>query len=74
MVKTTIYLGEELKAAVSRVAAENATSEAEIIREAIRARVSLESPPRPKTPLFAEGLGDPTVAQRVDELLGGFGG
>jgi hypothetical protein len=71
MVKTTVYLPEDLKAAISRVAAENATSEAEIIREALRDRVHRDSTGLPLVPLFPEGLGDETVAERVDELLHG---
>lgn len=73
MVKTTVYLPEDLKAAVSRVAAENDLSEAEVIREALRDRVARDRTPRPTIPLFAEGLGDETFSERVDELLSGFG-
>lgn len=73
MVKTTLYLPEDLKAAIARVAAERATSEAELIREALREKVRREPASRPTVPLFEEGLGDPTVAERVDELLAGFG-
>jgi hypothetical protein len=73
MVKTTLYLPTDLKAAIERVAAERATSEAEIIREALREKVDRERPARPQIPLFSEGFGDETVAERVDELLRGFG-
>lgn len=73
MVKTTVYLPEDLKAALSRVAAEGALSEAELIRQALREKVSRERRGRPRVPLFAEGLGDPTASERVDELLAGFG-
>ena len=73
MVKTTVYLPEELKATLSRVAAERSISEAELIREALSEKVSAATETRPRVALFAEGLGDETAAERVDELLGGFG-
>lgn len=73
MVKTTVYLPDQLKAALARVAAERAISEAELIREALRDKVSTATAERPRVGLFAEGLGDPTAAERVDELLADFG-
>jgi hypothetical protein len=73
MVKTTVYLPEDLKASLERVAAEQNRSEAELIREAIRVLVSVGAPVKPRVPLVATGLGDPTAAERVDELLDGFG-
>ncbi len=73
MVKTTVYLPEELKAAVERAAAAEGRSEAELIREAIRRAVADRAGQRPRIPLVAEPLGDPTAAGRVDELLAGFG-
>ena len=74
MVKTTVYLPDELKAALSRVAAERAVSEAELIREALAEKVAASTATRPRVALFAQGLGDPEAAERVDELLDGFGG
>jgi Arc/MetJ-type ribon-helix-helix transcriptional regulator len=73
MVKTTVYLPEDLKASLERVAAERGRSEAELIREAIRTLVGDGAPARPRVPLVAMPLGDPTAAERVDELLDGFG-
>lgn len=70
MEKTTVYLPRELKESLHRVALEHDTSDAEIIREAIAARVSRERR-RPRGALFASG--DPTLSERVDELLDGFG-
>jgi plasmid stability protein len=67
--KTTVYLPDDLKAAVKRAAQERGVSEAEIIRESIRAGVSANKP-RPRGALFA---GSEPVARRVDELLEGFG-
>ena len=73
MMKTTVYLPEDLKASLERVAAEKGRSEAELIREAIRALVGGGAPAKPRIPLMATGLGDPTAAERVDELLEDFG-
>lgn len=73
MMKTTVYLPEDLKASLQRVAAERGRSEAELIREAIRALVGERMPAKPKVPLVAAPLGDPTASERVDELLDGFG-
>ena len=73
MMKTTVYLPEDLKASLERVAAEQGRSEAELIREAIRALVGSGAPAKPRVPLVATGLGDPNAAERTDELLDGFG-
>jgi hypothetical protein len=67
MNKTTIYLPDDLKAALERTAAESGRSKAELIREGI----ALVTAPRPRGPLFSSG--DPMFAHRVDELLVGFG-
>jgi Arc/MetJ-type ribon-helix-helix transcriptional regulator len=69
MVKTTVYLPEKLKRQVKRAAARTKRSEAEVIRDAIATVMRWQSAPKPRLPLFAEGLGDPTIAERVDELL-----
>lgn len=73
MIKTTVYLPEALKAALTRVAAEKAISEADLIRQALKEKVASETAVRPRTALFEQGLGDETAAERVDELLAGFG-
>jgi len=73
MVKTTVYLPDDLKASLSRVASERAISEAELIREALREKVSSATATRPRVALFADGLGDESAAERVDDLLAGFG-
>ena len=64
--KTTVYLPDELKTALEREARRRGSSEAEVIREAVRAAVSR---PRPTAGIIA---GEP-LADRVDELLAGFG-
>jgi Arc/MetJ-type ribon-helix-helix transcriptional regulator len=73
MQKTTIYLPEALKAAVERAASEERRSEAELIREAIAEKLAQRNRTPPRVPLRAEGLGDPLAAERVDDLLDGFG-
>ncbi|WP_343600041.1 CopG family transcriptional regulator [Mycobacterium sp.] len=69
MDKTTVYLPDELKAAVKRAAKQRGVSEAEVIRDSIRAGVA-GARPRPRGGLFA---GPEPAARRVDELLAGFG-
>jgi Arc/MetJ-type ribon-helix-helix transcriptional regulator len=71
MKKTTVYLPEDLDAALKRASARQGRSEAEIIREAMRNFIESMPPPRPRLPLFRSG--DPTLAERVDEELDGFG-
>jgi plasmid stability protein len=73
MFKTTLYLPEELKKALERRAAEEGLSEAALIRRALQQEVGDASPVRPRVPLFEVDLGDPNLAERVDELLEGFG-
>jgi hypothetical protein len=69
MKKTTVYLPDELKAAVEHVAAQRHVSEADVIRAAIAAEVRL-SRPKPRGSLYR---GAEPIAERVDELLAGFG-
>ena len=72
MKKTTVYLPDDLKAALERTAAAQGRSEAELIREAVRKLTQDAEQPRPRLPLFSSG--DPTLAERVDEeLKKGFG-
>jgi hypothetical protein len=67
--KTTLYLTEELKAAVRSAAARQGVSEAEVIRQSIRQVVGA-SRPRPRGGLFSSGQ---PIARQADELLAGFG-
>jgi hypothetical protein len=67
--KTTLYLPEDLKLAVKRAAAERGVSEAEVIRESIRAAVGGVRP-RPCGALYSSGQ---PIARDAEELLAGFG-
>ena len=69
MEKTTLYLPDDLKAAVKRAAARQRISEAEVIRQSIRQVVGAVRP-RPCGGLFSSGH---PIARRTDELLSGFG-
>jgi hypothetical protein len=70
--RTTIYLPDDLKAALERTAAANGTTEAEVVRGALSAATQEHAHPEPRIPLFASG--DATLAERVDEeLAAGFG-
>jgi Arc/MetJ-type ribon-helix-helix transcriptional regulator len=71
MKKTTVYLPDEVKAGLERVAGETGRSEADLIRDAVRALLEGQRRPRPKVPLFDSG--DPTLAERVEEELAGRG-
>lgn len=68
MQKTTLYLPDDLKAAVEVEARRSGRSEAEVIRSAVAAAVKAVRP-RPRAGVFS---GEP-IARRVDELLVGFG-
>jgi metal-responsive CopG/Arc/MetJ family transcriptional regulator len=67
--KTTVYLPDDLKAAVKRAAKRRGVSEAEIIRDSIRRGVGGDKP-RPRGALYS---GREPIAHRVDELLDGLG-
>ena len=69
MDKTTVYLPPELKSAIKQVARQRRVSEAEVIRDSIRAAIGNERP-RPRGGLFASGA---PVAREPDEHLAGFG-
>jgi hypothetical protein len=69
MVKTTLYLPDDLKTELTREASRRGESEAEVIRQALRRELDA-SRPRPRRGLFT---GTEPIADRVDELLEGFG-
>ena len=64
--KTTVYLSDELKAAIERAAGRRQLSEAEVIRQALADALHA---PRP-TPGFLDA--EP-FAERAEELLAAFG-
>jgi hypothetical protein len=70
MKKTTLlYLPQDLKAAVKRVAAQRGVSEAEIIRESIRVSVGSVRP-RARGALYSSGQ---PIAPKAEKMLLGFG-
>lgn len=71
MHKTTVYLPDELKLALEHVAAGRGCSEAELIRDALRAVTGDARGSRPRIPLFTSGRRG--LAERVDRALAGFG-
>jgi ribbon-helix-helix CopG family protein len=73
VVKTTVYIPEDLKHALQHVARLRGRSEADVIREAIRHEVA-QSEPSPTFPVFHSGDLEP-FAERDEELLDatGFG-
>jgi hypothetical protein len=72
MNKTTIYLPDDLRSGLKRLATETGRSEADIIREGIRLALAERTRPKPRGGIFDSGL--PDLAQRVDEYLAkGFG-
>lgn len=71
MQKTTVYIPSDIKSALGKLAAARGLSEAELIRQALRAVTTEVVPPRPRLPLFKSGK--PHLAERVDDALEGFG-
>jgi len=71
MKKTTVYLPDDLKRDVERIAAATARSEAQVVRHAISEMVTRSKRPRPRGALFASG--DPSLSETVDVALSGFG-
>jgi predicted transcriptional regulator len=71
MRKTTVYIPEDLKAALTRLAARTGRSEAELIREALATLTAGAARPRPRAGIFDSGVGG--LAERTDDLLDGFG-
>jgi predicted transcriptional regulator len=73
MKKTTIYLPDDLKKQVEKAARTTGKREAQVIRDAIFTATFETNAPTPRVPLTERGLGDPTIAENVDELLERFG-
>ena len=71
MEKTTVYLREAQKRALESAARRTGQSEAELIRAGVDHVTASRRVAEPTLPLFDSG--DPTLAERADELLEGFG-
>lgn len=72
MIRTTVYLPDELKRRLEQTARERGTSEAEVIRAALDAHTAKELR-RPRLPLY-RGPGRTNIAEHVDDVLAeGFG-
>jgi len=71
MTKTTVYLPDDLKRALTRVARRRRMSEAELLREAVSKITSETETPAPRLPLFRSK--GPSIAEDVDRALTGFG-
>jgi predicted transcriptional regulator len=70
MVKTTVYLPDDVKRAVEAEAAARRVSEAELIRQALRAFVGDADTELPPAGVFRGGQG---LARDVHANLAGFG-
>lgn len=68
MHQTTVYLPDDLKRRLRLAARQDRRTEASIVREALEEALERREV-APTAPLFTEGWGDPTLADRVDELL-----
>lgn len=72
MVKTSVYLPDELKDRLAQAAEVSGESEATIIRSALGSW--LASMLRPRSKMFGSlEFGDPDFAENVDKYLVGFG-
>jgi len=71
MVKTTVYLPAELKAALRRLAEQRQCSEADLLREAVARLTSESDAAAPRLPLFRST--GPSIAEDIDAALDGFG-
>jgi hypothetical protein len=73
MVKTTVYLPDDLKQRLEEAARVSGESEARIIRSAIEEWLETLLP-RPEPHWGTIEFGDPSLAERVDDVLDeGFG-
>ena len=71
MRRTTVYLPDELKAALARAAKARGKSEADLIREGVAQVTQEYEAPEPILPLFESD--EPRLAEQVDDALHGFG-
>lgn len=72
MVKTSVYLPDELKDRLAQAAEVSGESEATIIRSALEDWLARMVRPRSKM-IGSLELDPPDLAERVDEFLAGFG-
>lgn len=72
MVKTSVYLPDELKGRLAQAAEISGESEATIIRSALEQWLASMLRPR-STMLGSLDFGDPDFAENVDKYLVGFG-
>ena len=72
MVKTSVYLPDELKDRLAQAAEVSGESEATIIRSALEDWLARMVRPR-STMIGSLDFGDPDFAEKVDEYLAGFG-
>jgi hypothetical protein len=72
MVKTSVYLPDELKDRLAQAAEVSGESEATIIRSALEDWLARMVRPRSKM-IGSLDFGDPDFAEKVDEYLAGFG-
>jgi len=72
MVKTSVYLPDELKDRLAQAAEVSGESEATIIRSALEHWLASMLRPRSKM-IGSLDFGDPLFAENVDEHLDGFG-
>lgn len=71
MRRTTVYLPEDLKAQLERLARRERRTEADLIREALSDMVERRTAPRPRGGLGDSG--DPYWAMTADQDMTGFG-
>lgn len=69
MHKTTLYLEDEVRARIARVAKETGRSQAEVIRDALRAFFIRRKKPRS----IGLGKGGADLSDQSEDLLEGFG-
>jgi Arc/MetJ-type ribon-helix-helix transcriptional regulator len=71
VVKTTVYLPDELKRRLEQTARRQKRSEADVIREALQRFTDSQERPKPRLPLFSSGEVDPI--EDWDGAMRGFG-
>jgi predicted transcriptional regulator len=71
MNKTTVYLPDDVKKALTRLAATSGRSEASLIRDALAALARTTERPRPRGRLWESG--DTSLGEHDNEALAGFG-